>query len=265
MTVTGFRIVDGYGEFSFLWQRDGIVRVHDCARGPEACYDRAMRIVAVVLLCLGLCSSALAESPRGVANVVTAQRAAFALLESEALAGARARARWARLTQLRLEIRADRQTAGVVLLGLGLASVAVGGALAVVGRDEKMLLAAGITTASFGAVNAGLSFGMLDVSGADERRIRAARNPDDFEARREAELVAHLHSGQFFAVNAGLDVFYMAAGGLLCAIAAIQNENDRWELGTGIALIAQGAWLMAFDIINWINSNDRATHFRALH
>lgn len=225
-----------------------------------------MRIVAVVLLCLGLCSSALAESSRSVANAVSAPRAALTLLESAAVAGdrAEARRRWARLTELRLEIRTDRQTAGVVLLGLGLASVAVGGALAVVGRDQKMLLAAGITTASFGAVNAGLSFGMLDVSGADEQRIRAAREPDDFEARREAELIAHLHSGQFFAVNAGLDVFYMAAGGLLCAIAAIHNENDRWELGTGIALIAQGAWLMAFDIINWINSNNRAARFRAL-
>jgi hypothetical protein len=57
----------------------------------------------------------------------------------------------------------------------------------------------------------------------------------------------------------------MASGGLLCAIAAIQNENDRWELGTGIALIVQGAWLMAFDIINWLNSNNRAARFRALH
>lgn len=221
-----------------------------------------MRFVAIAVLCLGLCSTALAESPPGVGYALTAQRAALALHESAV--NASDRARWARLTELRLSIRSDRQTAGVVLLGLGLASVAVGGALAIVGRDQKMLLAAGITTASFGAVNAALSFGMLDVSGADERRIRAARDPNDFEARREAELIAHLHSGQFFAVNAGLDVFYMAAGGLLCAIAAIQNENDRWELGAGIGLIAQGAWLMAFDIVNWINSNNRSARFRAL-
>jgi hypothetical protein len=218
----------------------------------------AMRIVAIAVLCLTLCSSALADdiAPRG---------AALTLLQSAALARdqAQARKRWARLTELRLSIRSDRQLAGVVLLGLGLASVAVGGALAIVGREEKMLLAAGITTASFGAVNAALSFGMLDISGSDERRIRAARE-GDFEARREAELIAHLHSGQFFAVNTGLDVFYMATGGLLCAIAAIRQENDRWELGTGIALIAQGAWLMAFDIINWLNSNNRSARYRAL-
>lgn len=225
-----------------------------------------MRFAAAIVLCLCLCSSSLAEPSRAAPRIspplLAIDASAASLTASDQ---ARARQRLARLTDLRLTIRNDRQTAGVVLLGLGLASVAVGSALAVVGRDEKMLLAAGITTASFGAVNAALSFGMLDVSGADERRIRAARDSTDFEARREAELIAHLHSGQFFAVNTGLDVFYMASGGLLCAIAAVRDQNDSWELGTGIALIAQGAWLMAFDIINWLNSNDRAARFRALH
>ena len=201
-----------------------------------------MRIGAIVVLCLSLCRTAHAEP------TVTPTHSEH----------------WKQLTDLRLAIRDERQIAGVVLLGLGLASVAVGTALAVVGREEKLLLAAGVTTASFGAVNAALSFGMLDLSGANAAAIRSARATGDFTARREAELIAHLHSGQFFAVNAGLDVFYMASGGLLCAIAAMQNENDRWELGTGIALIAQGAWLMAFDIINWINANDRAARFRAL-
>lgn len=230
----------------------------DCAYFGGVRYDRAMRIVAIVMLCLGVCSSALAEAPL---TLLPREAAVAPTLAAER---ARAHARWARLTELRLSIRDDRQTAGVVLLSMGLVSVAVGGALAVVGRDEKMLLAAGITTASFGAVNAALSFGMLDVSGNDERRIRAARDPNDFEVRREAELVAHLRSGQFFAVNAGLDVFYMATGALLCVIADMQNQNDRWELGAGIALIAQGAWLMVFDIVNWLNSNSRAARFREL-
>jgi hypothetical protein len=231
-----------------------------------------MRIVVVVVLCLCFCSRALAQSaPAAAVHSSMLHLASNSLVDGAASTAsviaaneARARERFARLTHLRLSIRSDRQTAGVVLLGLGLASVAVGTALAVVGRDENTLLAAGITTASFGAVNAALSFGMLDVSGADERRIRSAHDSGDFAALREAELIAHLHSGQFFAVNTGLDVFYMASGGLLCALAAVQEQNDRWELGAGIALIAQGAWLMAFDIINWINSNNRAAHFRAL-
>jgi hypothetical protein len=56
----------------------------------------------------------------------------------------------------------------------------------------------------------------------------------------------------------------MASGALLCAIAAVRDQPDRWELGTGIALMTQGALLMAFDIINWLNSNDRSARFRSL-
>lgn len=167
------------------------------------------------------------------------------------------------LTDLRLSIRTSRRTAGFALLGLGLASVAVGGAIAAIGHEQRAHLAAGITTASFGAVNAALSFGLLDLSGAREQRILSERE-GDFAELREAELIAHLHSGQFFAVNAGLDVFYIASGALLCAIAAVRDQPDRWELGTGVALIAQGALLMAFDIINWLNSNNRSASFRAL-
>jgi hypothetical protein len=167
----------------------------------------------------------------------------------------------AALNALRLTIRSERRTAGYVLLGMGLASVAAGAAIAVVGHDDRAHLAAGITTASFGAVNAALTLGLLDLSGADLRRIEAG---GDFETLREAELIAHLHSGQFFAVNTGLDIFYMASGGFLCTIAAVNDQPNRWELGAGVALIVQGALLLAFDIVNWINSNERAARFRAL-
>jgi hypothetical protein len=113
-----------------------------------------------------------------------------------------------------------------VLLGFALLSVAVGGAIAAIGREQHALLAAGITTASFNAVNAALTLGLLDVSGAQEQRILEdrARDPSEFTALRESELIAHLHSGQFFAVNAGLDVFYTATGALLCAIAAVRDQ-----------------------------------------
>lgn len=187
-------------------------------------------------------------------------------LSSTALAGpARSSTPLQQLTDLRLSVRTSRRTAGFVLLGLGLASVVAGGAIAAVGHEQRAHLAAGITTASFGAVNAALSFGLLDLSGAQQERILSARDPNEFAALREAELIAHLHSGQFFAVNAGLDVFYMAAGALLCAIAAVRDQPDRWELGAGVALITQGAMLMAFDIVNWLNSNARSARFRALH
>ena len=199
-----------------------------------------MRSLAIAVLCLCLSSSAFAQTPKPETPMQ-------------------------QLTDLRLSIRSSRQTAGWVLLGLGLASVAVGGALAAINHEQRAHLAAGITTASFGAVNAALSFGLMDLSGAQKSRILAERDPSHFAALREAELIAHLHSGQFFAVNAGLDVFYIASGALLCAIAAVRDQPDRWELGTGIALMTQGALLMAFDIINWLSSNDRSARFRALH
>jgi hypothetical protein len=200
-----------------------------------------MRSFAILALCFCVSATALAEAQQPAATPMQ------------------------QLTDLRLSIRISRRTAGFVLLGLGLASVAVGGAIAAIGHEQRAHLAAGITTASFGAVNAALSFGLLDLSGAQEQRILSERASADFAALREAELIAHLHSGQFFAVNAGLDVFYMASGALLCAIAAVRDRPDRWELGTGVALLTQGALLMAFDIINWLNSNDRSARFRTLH
>jgi hypothetical protein len=204
----------------------------------------AMRAAAIVVLCLGLCASVQAQTPAATAHAHVGPLS--------------------QLTDLRLSIRAARRTSGFVLLGMGLASVAAGGAIAAFGHEQRALLAGGITTASFGAVNAALSFGLLDLSEAQLQRILADGAAGDFAALREAELIAHLHSGQFFAVNTGLDVFYMASGGLLCAIAAVRDQPDRWELGTGLALLTQGALLMAFDIINWLDSNNRAAHFRAL-
>jgi hypothetical protein len=170
-----------------------------------------------------------------------------------------------RLGDLRLSIRAGRRTAGFWLLGVGLASTLGGAALAIAGHEQKALLAGGITTASFGAINALLSFGLLDLSEAHLSRIQSERDPQRFVQLREAELVQQLESGQFFAVNTGLDVFYIATGALLCVIAAVRDERDRWELGAGIASIGQGLFLLTFDVVNWMAANRRADAIRALH
>ena len=210
-----------------------------------------MRTLAIALLCLVLCRTALAEPLP---------------LQLAVRAGPETSLPMQKLGDLRLSIRTSRRTAGYVLLGFGLLSVVAGATIAVVGREQHALLAAGITTASFGAVNAALAPGLMDLSGAEETSVRAdlARGPHAFAALRESQMVAHLHSGQFFAVNTGLDVFYIATGALLCAIAAVRDEPDRWELGAGVAAIAQGSWLLAFDIVNWLSSNRRAEAIAAL-
>ena len=215
------------------------------------CYALRMRVL-IMLVCLSLCSAVAAQTPP------------VALGNRENIADVSGAAKLRQLTELRLSIRSERTTAGLWLLGFGLASTLAGGVVAIVGRHERAWLAGGLTTASFGVVNAALSFGLLDAWGADHARIIATHEPHTFAELRERELIAHLHSGQFFAVNAGLDVFYMASGGLLCALAAVRDEPDRWELGAGLALVVQGAFLMAFDIVNWLRSNERASRFRAL-
>lgn len=211
-----------------------------------------MRTFAIALLCLVLCRTASAEPLQQVQLAVRADPHQSLPMQ--------------KLGDLRLSIRSSRRTAGYVLLGFGVLSVVAGAAIAAIGHEQRALLAAGITTASFGAVNAALAPGLMDLSGAEEASIRAdrARDPREFAALRESQMVAHLHSGQFFAVNTGLDVFYIATGALLCAIAAVRDEPDRWELGAGVAAMAQGSWLLAFDIVNWLGSNRRAEAIAAV-
>jgi hypothetical protein len=171
-----------------------------------------------------------------------------------------------RLAELRLNQLAARRTAGFWLLGFGVLSAAAGGSLIAFGHDQESVLAAGIATVSFGAINAVLSLGLLDLSHARQRRIVAERDhaPGEWAAQREGELVAQLQSGQFFALNSGLDVAYLTAGGLLCALAAARGGGERWELGAGLAVIGQALFLLVFDIVNWIDTSSRVTALRSL-
>jgi hypothetical protein len=169
------------------------------------------------------------------------------------------------LTELRLDARSDRATAGYWLLGWGGVSAIGGGVFALVQRHHQAQLAAGITTASFGVINALLSIGLFDLSEARERRILGDREQRDAYARlREEEIVAELHSGQFYAINAGLDVAYIATGVLMYLLGAARTRSDTWEKGVGVAFMSQSAFLLVFDILNWANANARAARLRNL-
>lgn len=172
------------------------------------------------------------------------------------------------LTELRLDARSDRATAGFWLLGWGGVSAIGGGVFAVATRHHQAQLAAGITTASFGVINALLSIGLFDLSGARERRILGDRERhgahDAYARLREEEIVAELHSGQFYAVNAGLDVAYIATGVLMYLLGAARSRSDAWEKGVGVAFMSQSAFLLGFDILNWANANARAARLRQL-
>ena len=173
-----------------------------------------------------------------------------------------------RLREVRLVHHAQRRREGLWLLTWGLASTVGGALVAGIRHDDEAWLAAGVTTASFGAIDALLSLGLLDFSGARRRMILDDRSGVHvrFDDVREAELVASLRSGQGFAINAGLDVFYIAAGLLLFALGRARGSSDEggWEEGAGLAMVGQGAFLLGFDLAAWRHANRRAEAIRAI-
>jgi hypothetical protein len=65
-----------------------------------------------------------------------------------------------------------------------------------------------------------------------------------------------------FALNAGLDVFYIGGAVLLMLLGAADAENEAWMTGVGAAILPQGVFLLAFDIVNWIGAIGRADALR---
>ncbi len=136
------------------------------------------------------------------------------------------------------------------LLTWALASVAGGAALAVAGAatGNPFLRAFGSQTIGWGAIDAGLA-----VAG----RARAARliahppvDPDDL-AREAAR------TRRVLAVNAGLDVAYIATG---LAVAAGRGRRSPTACGHGLATIVQGAFLLAFDAVHAARVPARSTN-----
>jgi hypothetical protein len=168
--------------------------------------------------------------------------------------------------RLRLEARDDRHAAGVWLFAWGAANTLGGGLVAGLGHDDEAWLAAGVTAASFGVVNALLSFGLLDLSGAKRRAILEVRETDPraLTKLREEQIVAELQSGQFYAVNFGLDIAYLTAGVLLYVLGQESASQPAWARGAGLTIIGQGAFLLVFDLVSWIGANERAARYREL-
>jgi hypothetical protein len=166
--------------------------------------------------------------------------------------------------ELRLEGRDARQTSGIVLLSWGAASAIGGGLGAVFARDDEAWLAAGIAAASFGLVNALLALPLLDFTGAKRRALLQLPAADErtLQRLREEQLVAELESGQFYAINFGLDVAYITAGALLFVIGRQAASEPKWAQGAGLSVIVQGAFLLAFDLVSWLAANRRADAFR---
>lgn len=171
---------------------------------------------------------------------------------------------WRRFTQLRLVQREARRREGLTLLVWGAANVVGGAVAAGVKHDDQAWLSGSLTTLGFGAINAALAFGLLDVSGRRRTAIltQPAHTRERLTALRGDERAAQLKSGQVFALNAGLDVFYLATGAFLLAMAQRSTRHADWERGVGAAFLMQGTFLLGFDIACWIGANRRAEALR---
>ncbi|MEM6957885.1 MAG: hypothetical protein AAF645_19470 [Myxococcota bacterium] len=186
-------------------------------------------------------AAAMGEDRASVATALPAELVAVAASPRAADAGRAADAR------LQLRQLDQRRRLGLGLLLWGAASVLGGGVALAASRGRTEWLAAGSTTAAFGAINAGLSLGLLDLGARRRATLVAGEGPSREEAR-----VAQLRSGQVFALNLGLDVAYMAAGALMFALG--RRGGDRGDLslrGAGLAMVSQGLGLFVFDAIAW--------------
>ncbi len=172
------------------------------------------------------------------------------------------------LADVRRAHQIERRESGIVLITAGLASVIGGAITAGVGHDDPFWLTFGLGTAGWGAVNAGLAIAMLDLGDgglAAIERDRALRY-DELARARERALRAQHDTATIYALNLGLDVFYVAAGVLSFFLAdLIDSAHDRDLLrGYSVAMLGQGVFLFGFDLVGWITSSARADRIAAI-
>ncbi|HEX6243409.1 MAG TPA: hypothetical protein VFZ61_20995 [Polyangiales bacterium] len=168
--------------------------------------------------------------------------------------------RSAQLTALRLRYLRERRREGLALLAWGSLNVLGGSIAAGIKHDDQAWLSASVTTLGFGLINALLSLPLLDLSGHRRALVEREQSqpPMSIERLHQREAAAQLKSGQVFALNAGLDLVYLATGAFLLAMSQRDTRHAEWERGVGAAFLVQAPFLLGFDIGCWIRANRRA-------
>ncbi len=227
-----------------------------------------------LVLALGLFASSALASSVARAQPADARDATAALPVLEDPGGPAPAEAGERLAEelfaLRLRHRQARIDEGIGLLVFGLASVAVGGGVALGGfaatPQDPRWLALGVGTAAWGAVNAIFSAFLFDLGGGTLRDIEADRalRGRALDWAREDAARDQYGTATLIAVNAGLDVFYVAAGILLFVIGDQAMPDDQFLQGYGIAMASQGGALLAYDLTTWIAASTRGDETREL-
>ena len=129
---------------------------------------------------------------------------------------------------------AVERTATAVLGGFAVTNLATGTAGYFAAQDPTWSAFHG-TNAAWNTVNLGLA-----AAGA----VSLSRRPEESLAARQKR-GDKLH--RVLAINAGLDVGYMAVGGGAWAMGALDDSPQL--VGIGSSLVLQGAFLLGFDLI----------------
>lgn len=150
-------------------------------------------------------------------------------------------------------VAVDERRRAWTLFTEGSLSTAVGVPMIVAG--DASVRWAGVMTAAFGAVNLGLALPWL-LRLPNEDRVM----PGETElATRLRRARAARRTAAVFALNVGLDVLYLAAGATALWLGS--RDNDPRLEGAGSAVLAQGTFLLAFDLWGWIASDHNADRF----
>lgn len=221
-----------------------------------------MRALACTILIVAFAAPARAQTEPVEAAVSPASVAAYDVTLGEAHAN--------ELADLRLRHRQVRIDEGIGLLAFALASVALGGATAIAGfaasPQDARWLSLGVGTAAWGAINAIFSVFLFDLGGGSLRDIEADRalRGRELDWAREDAARDQYGTATLIAVNAGLDVFYVAAGILLFVIGDQAMPDEQFLQGYGIAMASQGTVLLAYDVSTWIAASARGDETREL-
>jgi hypothetical protein len=119
----------------------------------------------------------------------------------------------------------------------GAGSVVKGGVIALIGKrtGRRQWLTFGRQTAMWGAVDA-----LIAGAGALSRSRRGELTDEQVEFER-----AKLRT--LLLINAAADVFYIAGGAHIAVHAGSSGTSFRMTRGDGVAMIIQGAFLLALD------------------
>jgi hypothetical protein len=173
-----------------------------------------------------------------------------------------------RLFRSRRANLSDDEPQGYLLLTWGVSSVATGSVLGASGLGGEQVRWYGVNTVVWGAINTAIAIPWV-LSFARERReaeAGLARHGDALVRLHDETTARSRRQSTVFGINALIDVAYVA-GGAVAWWAGTQQAQGSFAgdflVGTGVAAVTQGAWLLVFDTVGWLLARGRTERLGA--